>query len=289
MRPITIPQPLITTPIATTPGTGRHSVQVLRTYGITSAFLGYSWSPRGEFSAWTSYINAIKRASSYIYIEDQYFLPFDWPPCFARTGAGGTSTAARDTDVIYQLGEAIKRGVRVAIVTPNNSEDPFWWSIKYQRDVGANYLLGIKAAGAPGDVVVAALNNGTEDIYVHSKLMIIDDEVLFIGSTNVGQRSMTFDAELHLAVVDADNLLAKDYRKRIWEEHTGVPASALDSPVTAYDTYFKPYTAGSLGHLTPYDYDAGAFYPGGTTAPPWLHARALKTGIDPYAGPPGIR
>ncbi len=84
MTPLLPPQPLISSRSATGPATGTHSVQVLRTFGITSTRMGYSWSPRGEFTVWASYLNAIRRASNYIYIEDQYFLPWDYPPRFAR-------------------------------------------------------------------------------------------------------------------------------------------------------------------------------------------------------------
>ncbi len=59
---------------------GPDSVQVLHTYGRTSR--GYSWSNVGEFTIWASYLNAILRATSYIYIEDQYFMPFDFPQSF---------------------------------------------------------------------------------------------------------------------------------------------------------------------------------------------------------------
>src|SRR5262249_44469056 len=155
-----------------------------------------------------SYLNAIKRASIYIYIEDQYFLPFDWPPCHTRPAG-----KARDTDLIYQLGKAIQRGVLVAVVTPSNAEDLYHMYQKYHRDLAVNHLLNIKTAGAAGDVVVASLKNDSFDIYVHSKLMIVDDELVLIGSTNVGQRSMTYDGELHLGVVDGANMFARDLRK----------------------------------------------------------------------------
>src|SRR5207245_2544844 len=112
------PLPLLTGPDSPpnpVPG-GTHSVQVLTTYGITSRVYGYSWAPVGDFTIWASYLNAIKKASTYIYIEDQYFYPFDWPPCFTRTGV------AQSTDLIYQLGQAIGRGVQVLVIVPAKSE-----------------------------------------------------------------------------------------------------------------------------------------------------------------------
>lgn len=284
LEPLLPPQPLITSPISAPAGGGSHSVQVLRTYGITSTFFGYSWSPRGEFTVWASYLNAIKRASTYIYIEDQYFLPFDWPPCYSRTGV------ARDTDLIFQLGEAMQRGVRVAVTTPSNAEDATHRFQKYQRDVGVNYLNGIKAAGAPGDIVVGSLQNGTSDVYVHSKLMIVDDEVVLIGSTNVGQRSMTYDGELHVAVVDAAETLPKEFRKSLWAEHMAVAAGGLDDPVVAYGL-FQAAVAGSTGHLKPYPVDPLNVYPAtpGSNPPPRGHVTSIRTIVDPYGGPPGLR
>ena len=277
-------QPLITTPYAAPLAAGTHSVQVLRTYGITSKASGYSWSPSGEFTVWASYLNAIRRAVTYLYIEDQYFLSFDWPPCYSRTGL------ARDTDLIYQLGEAMQRGVTVVIVTPSNDEDPTHVYQKYQRDLGVNYLTGVRAAGTAGDIVVASLKNGSDDVYVHSKLMIVDDELVLIGSANVGQRSMTYDSELHVGIVDSAGTFARELRTTIWHEHTGRGAASLDDPAAAIGL-FRDDVAASSGHLQPYPVDPLAVYPPtpGSTPPPAGHAWIIRRVIDPYAGPPGLR
>lgn len=284
LNPLLPSQPLLTTPLSTPPGGGTQSIQVLRTYGITNTFFGYSWSPRGEFTVWAAYLHAIKAATTYIYIEDQYFLPFDWPPCYARTGT------ARDTDIIYQLGEAMKRGVHVIILTPSNAEDPTHMYQKYQRDIGVNYLSDIHTAGAAGEVVVSSLKSGSADVYVHSKLLIADDEYVAIGSTNVGQRSMTYDGELHIGIVDGANTFAKEFRKSLWAEHTGRTAAALDTFATAFG-HWKTDTAASSGHLKPYPVDPRSVYPAreGSTPPPFGHATAIRKLIEPYAGPPGIR
>jgi phosphatidylserine/phosphatidylglycerophosphate/cardiolipin synthase-like enzyme len=284
LEPLWPHQPTIATPYAAAPAAGTHSVQVLRTYGITSKTFGYTWSPSGEFTVWASYLNAIRRAATYIYIEDQYFLPFDWPPCYSRDGL------ARETDLIYQLGEAMKRGVTVVIVTPSNFDDPTHLYQKYQRDLGVNYLMGVRAAGAAGDVVVAALKNGDTDVYVHSKLMIVDDEFTLIGSTNVGQRSMSHDSELHAGIVDSSGAFARAMRTAIWHEHTGRDAASLEDPATAIGR-FRDDVAASAGHLKPYPVDPLAVYPPepGSKPPPIGHVRLIRLVIDPYAGPPELR
>lgn len=271
--------PDITTPVSATVGTGTHSIQVLRTYGISDT-LAYSFSTRGEFTVWASYLNAIKQASTYIYIEDQYFLPFDWPPAFSRSGL------ARETDLVYQLGEAIKRGVRVFVLTPSNAEDIGKGKSKYHRDLGLNYLRLVKTAGAPGQFVVASLSEGVTSIYVHSKLMIVDDEVAFIGSANFSQRSMTCDGEVQLAIVDSAELFARDLRVALWSEHLGTAVS--NDPVTAYVAMADGVT-NTTGRLRPYMLDYNAVYPAGSTQPERGHSTWMRSVFDPYFGPPTLR
>ena len=52
----------------------------------------------------------------------------------------------------------------------------------------------------------AILDNGpvTEQIYVHSKVMIIDDKIALIGSANINDRSMNGDRDSELAIIVED-------------------------------------------------------------------------------------
>jgi len=288
LTPGIVPRPLITSaPAASSPvgapAEHTHSVQILRTYGITRELFGYSWSPSGEFTVWASYLNAITKAEQYIYIEDQYCLPWGWPPRFALSGN------SRSVDIIFQLGEAMKRGVQVAILVPGKDEDPTAIWQKYQRDIGVNYLTGVKAAGASGDIVVASLTNGTTSIYVHSKLMIVDDELVLIGSANVGQRSMTHDGELHAGVVDSDGKFARELRQALWAEHTGRGAETLGDPLAAY-ALFAEDTAASVHHrLRPYPVNPNVVFPPAADTPePWYAHVMIMSFIEPFAGPPGL-
>lgn len=267
---------LITPTVSTYAGTGTTSIQTLHTYGIASA-LGsrYTWANVGEFTIWRSYLNAIQQASEYIYIEDQYFLPFGWPVCHSRPAG-----LARDTDIIFQLGEAIKRGVKVGVLVPDSDEDPGSSYIRYQRSVGLHYLDGLAAAHS-GDFFVGCIYQGTDNIYVHSKLMIVDDEFALIGSANVNQRGMTHDGEIQLGIVDATTPVVKDLRKLLYAEHTGRTPASLDNPITAYNQY-KADIAASHHRLRPFSTAAPGAVPTG-------HANLINNIIDPYAGPSGIR
>jgi len=63
----------------------------------------------------------------------------------------------------------------------------------------------------------------TEIIYVHSKLMIVDDRFLICGSANINDRSLlgTRDSELAMVIEDPEGSLGKgsifNFRCRIFE------------------------------------------------------------------------
>lgn len=91
----------------------------------------------------------------------------------------------------------------------------------------------------------------TEEVYVHSKTMIVDDRSCIIGSANINERSMNGDRDSEIAVlIDdtemdetvriADNTMsvgkfAHSFRMKLFEEHFGV------SPGTPmYEKYSDP-------------------------------------------------
>lgn len=57
------------------------------------------------------------------------------------------------------------------------------------------------------------------EIYIHSKLMLVDDVFMTLGSANLNQRSMAVDSEINIATVDYR--VATDLRKRVWRMHSG--------------------------------------------------------------------
>ena len=52
------------------------------------------------------------------------------------------------------------------------------------------------------------------EIYIHSKLMIIDDSMFTLGSANLNTRSMNADSEINIASDDPH--LSRDLRERVW-------------------------------------------------------------------------
>ncbi|WP_435487907.1 phospholipase D-like domain-containing protein [Variovorax sp. GB1R11] len=56
------------------------------------------------------------------------------------------------------------------------------------------------------------------EIYIHSKLMIIDDSMFTLGSANLNLRSFAVDSEINIASDDA--VTAANLRERVWGQHT---------------------------------------------------------------------
>lgn len=54
------------------------------------------------------------------------------------------------------------------------------------------------------------------EIYIHSKLLLVDDGFFTLGSANLNQRSMVVDSEINLATDDPRHATA--LRKRIWSQ-----------------------------------------------------------------------
>ena len=57
------------------------------------------------------------------------------------------------------------------------------------------------------------------EIYIHSKLLLVDDGFFTLGSANLNQRSMAVDSEINLATNDVRHATA--LRTRIWSQLTG--------------------------------------------------------------------
>ncbi|WP_426212612.1 phospholipase D-like domain-containing protein [Massilia sp. TWP1-3-3] len=57
------------------------------------------------------------------------------------------------------------------------------------------------------------------EIYIHAKLLLVDDGFMTLGSANLNQRSMAVDSEINIATNDAT--LARSLRSRVWMQHSG--------------------------------------------------------------------
>ncbi|WP_367280637.1 phospholipase D-like domain-containing protein, partial [Pseudomonas sp.] len=71
-------------------------------------------------------------------------------------------------------------------------------------------------------------------VYIHSKLMIVNDVFTTHGSANINTRSMQVDSELNIAHEWAS--VTQALRRRLWNLHTD-KRGAQDNPEVAFDAW----------------------------------------------------
>ncbi|WP_081629371.1 phospholipase D-like domain-containing protein [Methylopila sp. M107] len=131
------------------------------------------------------YLAAIAAAERTIYVESQYFA--------SRQIAEAVMKRLREFD-----------GPEIVIVNPEAQDG--WLEESTMGAARAKLLTHVKRADARGRfrMYYPVTPNGTP-IYVHAKIMIVDDRLLRVGSSNLNNRSMGFDTECDLAIEAADD------------------------------------------------------------------------------------
>lgn len=172
---------------------------------------------------------AIKGATRYIYIEDQFLA--DHPelpgpihsPIWAAVDSIIDHGRLREYSLLPDLSDALQRGVNVILVG-SGSADP-GDLLPGQKNQTLNPELCRMAEKNSENLAVWRL----EDVTVHTKLLVIDDRFAAIGSANMQSRSMLgVDSELQVAVVDQGSTV-EQFRTRLWSEHLGLEYDALST------------------------------------------------------------
>ena len=130
----------------------------------------------------TQYLDAIARARRSIYIENQYFTS-------GTVGAALADSLARED------------GPDLAIVVPRNQSG--WLQEVTMGVLRARLHTLLKDADTHGRYSLLSPSVpklGEQIVNVHSKLMIVDDELLIVGSSNLNNRSMVLDSECNISI-----------------------------------------------------------------------------------------
>jgi phosphatidylserine/phosphatidylglycerophosphate/cardiolipin synthase-like enzyme/uncharacterized membrane protein YdjX (TVP38/TMEM64 family) len=152
----------------------------------------------------TLYIDGITSAKKSIYIETQYLT--------------SAKIAGTLEDSLSQ-----EQGPDICIVLPRESSG--WLEQSTMDSIRARVLKQLSAADKHHRLkcFYPALDNEKNAVYVHAKLMIVDDRLALIGSANVSNRSMRFDSECVLAVAakedDSVEKAILSLRNRLLAEH----------------------------------------------------------------------
>lgn len=126
------------------------------------------------------YLDMIARASRYIYMENQYFA--------SRRIAGAMASRLAEAD-----------GPEIIVVNPKSAEG--WLEDEVMSSARAMLVQKLRTEDRHGRFrIYTPVTQAGEDIYVHSKITVVDDEVLRVGSANINNRSMGLDSECDLAI-----------------------------------------------------------------------------------------
>jgi phosphatidylserine/phosphatidylglycerophosphate/cardiolipin synthase-like enzyme len=163
----------------------------------------------GERSILDQYRAAIGAARQSIYIENQ----------FVEVQA-----------IVDDLRAAVDRGVEVAVVLPCEPDPAF---VKMNsRPERAEFLKARDDLGAYDNFTLIGLAGVAEDgrragVYVHSKLMLVDDAWATVGSANLHHYSLFGNAEINASFADAK--VVRNLRRELLAEHLNEDTSSLDS------------------------------------------------------------
>jgi len=156
---------------------------------------------------------AIAAARSVIYLENQYLA--------SRSLVEALAARLREPD-----------GPEIVIVLPRSSESRLE---QESMDSARERLLRVLWEADEHDrlgVYWPAVAGG-ESVYVHAKVMVIDDRLLRIGSSNLNNRSLGFDSECDLALESTPGgredvrRLILHTRDDLVAEHLGVPTETF--------------------------------------------------------------
>ncbi|KAK3578554.1 hypothetical protein CHS0354_025266 [Potamilus streckersoni] len=229
---------------------------------------------RVERSIHTAYIDCIDNAKHFIYIENQFFIT----QVGDQRGVKNKIAEAllkriiraymnHETFRVYvvlpllpafegNIGEQGAYSIRAVThwnyVSMSKGPNAIWTQLQKKVDDPDKYICfcGLRThAELQGRLV-------TELVYVHSKLMIVDDDTIIIGSANINDRSMLGTRDSELAVLINDTKMfevrmngvvhyaghcASSLRRTLFREHLGLSENESDVDISdpVCDEFYK--------------------------------------------------
>jgi phosphatidylserine/phosphatidylglycerophosphate/cardiolipin synthase-like enzyme len=164
------------------------------------------------------FLDQVHSAKRWLYAENQYFA--------SRKIAQA---------VIERLAEP--DGPEFVIVNPTSGRG--WLDEEAMSPARARLLQAVRKADRHGRFrIYSPVTAAGEDIYVHAKILIVDDRVIHVGSANMNNRSMGLDSECDLSIdtaLTANRQAAPAISAMLHDllaEHLGEPAARIRQEIT---------------------------------------------------------
>ena len=229
-------------------------------------------SNKTERGCYEALLRLINKAQHYIYIEQQYFI----------TNYGGDTIwniigIILSDQIIKAYHE--KRKFKVILVIPifNEGENgskvvkSLMYLTKKSIYKGKESIYQrLSRAGIQNieeyfivlslytyDHIISTNKIIASPIYIHSKFMIVDDTFVFIGSSNINDRSLMGDRDSEIGAIIVDShkttilmnskptevtVSGHELRKKLWNEHLGqtIISDDLEDPIISLEQFILP-------------------------------------------------
>ncbi|MBZ0157330.1 MAG: phospholipase [Alphaproteobacteria bacterium] len=179
------------------------------------------------------YLDALHAAQKLIYLENQYFSSCAVYQALLDRMRDPERPKLQIVIILPRMPQALVEEIAVGI---SQAE-----MLRSLRDTAAatGHSLGIYYTAATGE-------NGSEiPVYIHSKLLLVDDRFLTVGSANTTNRSMGLDTELNIsweATYRWQQRLIRSLRSLradLLAEHTGMESGGRDGVFSRMDGLVK--------------------------------------------------
>lgn len=175
------------------------------------------------------HVAAIEAAERLIYCETQYLSAHGIEEAFVRRMRDPQRGKLEIVFVLNMRGETLKEQAAVGLAQAQIISTLRKVAEETGHQLGIYYTLP----------ACEAEERPERATYIHSKLMIVDDRLLTVGSANLTNRSMSVDTELNVTVEgdgDADELARsiRAVRAALLAEHAGGPPIELVEGLVAH-------------------------------------------------------
>lgn len=184
---------------------------------------------QGDYSILEAYIGALRSAERFIYLESQFL----WSPEIVTILAEKLESPPSDDFRVLVLlparandGADISRGQVAALIHAADETTRFLACTIYARE-----------------------RNLRDPVYVHSKIGIVDDRWLTLGSANLNAHSLFHDTEMNVVTLDED--VARAARIRLWSEHLELEPGEIEDvdPIQLIDERWERISSEQLDLL----------------------------------------
>lgn len=161
---------------------------------------------------------AIRKARRTVYLESQYL-------------------AAESILTAIEVRLAEPDGPEVVVLNPREGEHFIEHSAMHS--IRGRWLVELRRRFPRKFRCYFPVNDGDEPIYVHAKVLIVDDEFVKIGSSNINDRSLGFDTECDVcfeASDDDERNVVCGLVARLLGEHVGADPRTIGERLRSHDS-----------------------------------------------------